>query len=334
MVESAANGAGWSVVGEINYTPVWPTGFYGPCGDIWFVAWNHGIDGELYCLGATWRAAKAFRQRLTETHVVTVRCQDSIDAVGRLPRFEEYGVESDYDTSYFDSHDVTTGPPAGSVKLASEDYALDTDGEGTINRAAVEAALEVAINAARGDILRSHRQTRVFFDVPFDPGLSLSHTMTLDTAHVEATGKVARLQHRLSSDTGEAVTTVELAVSRHEGTGLSVSTPVATPDKPVFADGAAVPSTIVLGEYIGGTGSPEYESVKDRAGYFTNYSYDTNGVPIDPDTDNEFLKKRIYPRQFVVAYPDIEGDHLDPQVAATATAFDVAVPEDTLICTQ
>ncbi len=353
MVESAANGAEWQVVGNISYAEIWPPSAY-QCGSggkayVWgyepIVAQLDSYqDLSGYCIGATWRAARRYTQRVTETHSVVVQCQDSIDAVGRLPKAEDYGIESDVDTADWDASDASGGPPTGATQLGSGDWALDADGDGAVDRDAVDDALEVAMAAARGDILRSHRQTRVSFQTVFQPMLNLSHTVRVNADNLQATGKVSRLEHVLDSATGEATTTVEIAVSRHEGTGLSVSTPIAAPAKPAAPDGSTIPTYLLLRQYTGGSVadylSPGFEGdtwdeVKDLSGFFTNVLFDslTNKL-IGQDEVDPVTAQHVYQVQCQVVYPEISGAHIDAAVAGTTTTIEVAVQEDELVCTQ
>jgi hypothetical protein len=353
MVESAATGAQWQLVGTITYTDVWPPGAYqcGSGGKAYVWGYQPIVDQldsyqdlSGFCMGATWRAARRYVQRITETHAVVVSCQDSIDAVGRLPKAEDYGVESDVDTSDWDSSDASTGPPTGAVRLSSGDWALDADGDGSIDRDAVDDALEVAMAAARGDILRSHRQTRVSFETVFQPMINLSHTVRVNGDNLQAAGKVSRLRHVLDSATGQATTTVEIAVSRHEGTGLSVSDTIAAPAKPTAPDGSAIATTLLLRQYTGGSVAdyldPGFEGdtwdeVKDESGFFTNVVFDslTNKM-IGEDEVDPVTAQHIYEVQFQVIYPEITGAHIDAAISATNTTIEVAVPEDELVCTQ
>jgi hypothetical protein len=353
MVQSAADSADWQVVGEISYTEIWPPRAYqcGSGGKVYVWGYEPIVaqldsyqDLSGYCIGATWRAARRYTQRVTETHSVVVQCQDSIDAVGRLPKAEDYGIESDVDTSDWDASDASAGPPTGATQLGSGDWALDADGDGAVDRDAVDDALEVAMAAARGDILRSHRQTRVSFQTVFQPMLNLSHTVRVNADNLQATGKVSRLDHVLDSATGEATTTVEIAVSRHEGTGLSVSTPIAAPAKPTAPDGSAIPTYLLLRQYTGGSVadylSPGFEGdtwdeVKDLGGFHTNVLFDslTNKL-IGQDEVDPVTAQHVYQVQFQVLYPEISGAHIDAAVAGTTTTIEVAVPEDELVCTQ
>jgi hypothetical protein len=354
MVQAAANGASWSVVGDISYTDVWPAGAYQCGGGINGISvWGYDpivaqLDSKqdlgIYTMGATWRAARRYVQTVTETHTTIVQCQDSIDAVGRLPKAEDYGAESDVDTSDWDQTDASVGPPAGAVQLGSGDWAIDTDDEGDVDRDVVDDALEVAMAAARGDILRSHRQTRVSFQTVFQPMLNLSHTVRVNADNLQATGKVSRLEHVLDSATGEATSMVEIAVSRHEGTGLSVSDAIVAPDKPVPVDGSAIPTTLLLQQFTGGSVADylnpgfegdEYSEIEGQSGFFTNVEFDElSQTRIGTDQPNPILAKHIYPVQFVVNYPEITGTHIDAAETAATETLEVAVPEDELVCTQ
>jgi hypothetical protein len=133
-------------------------------------------------------------------------------------------------------------------------------------------------------------------------------------------------------------------VSRHEGTGLSVSDEIAAPAKPTAPDGDEITDYLLLRQYTGGSVADylnpgfegdTWEEVQDLGGYFTNILFDelTNKT-IGVDELDSRHAQFVYQEQFQVIYPEISGAHIDAAIAGTTTTIEVAVPEDELACTQ
>lgn len=341
MVESAANGNGWVLQGEIRYIPVWPAGSYN-CGGgdlkVWGfeeVPWGQYIvtrkqNFTQWCIGAWWKSAKRWLQTVTETYSLQVRCSDSVDEIGELVDSIDYGVESQADNSGWESSLDDTGYPAGSLVINFGDYYLDSTEDDSAGRDVLDDVQDMVLAIASANLVRAHRNTGVTFRAPFQPMVRLDQTIKLDSAGLVAQGKVRRIADTFGLESGEASTEIELAISRHNGTGLytpSALTPPAQPAPPTETP----PSTRVhLDLYLGGRlASPSLP--EDANGYLADYQYDPDTVLVpnwyyNPDNPNV----KTYGQQFIAIAPDIDEAYTDPAEVTATQVYEVVVPEDLL----
>ena len=357
MVQSAADGSGWVVQGDIHYVDVWAPGLYmcgfanseprvwgfedvqvtttvdSPGGPAGTYTYKQSQDLSSWCIGAWWTSAKRWVQTITETYTLTVQAPQSIAHIGEAMATEDYGVESQ--ASYDDWAESLgqDGPPTGGTAftLPSGDTAIDGSADDPVNRTAMEYAQETVIAAARGDILRTHRGTTVEVEIPYHPGVTLDHTVKLDTARLVAQGKVRRIEDRLDVGSGEAITRLSLAISRKLGTGTVIDTPIAAPASAAAPTDPTFTSHVSLQTHIGGrTTSPAED--EDWTGFFSDYQYDPTATPdwsVNPANPSVVR----YGTKFVVTSPDIDGDWVNAKVSAATAVYDVDIPDDTLTLT-
>jgi hypothetical protein len=201
-----------------------------------------------------------------------------------------------------------------------------------------EDAVEIAVLKAKNDILRAHRGTTVTFSAPFLAALDLSHTVALDTPWLDCKGKVRRITDSWNLDTGDCISTVDVALYRHNGAGLTSDTTIAAPEKAADPTEAAPSTRLNLGLYIGGQDDrPKWSTVEDESGYFVNLPFNeadgsaviTGGWSRNPL--NPQVRPRIYENEGMsIKYPDIAATYADPHTATSTAAFEVAIPEDSL----
>ena len=101
------------------------------------------------------------------------------------------------------------------------------------------------------------------------------------------------------------------------------------PTKPAETD---APLTVKMDTHVGGrkdtpalTGS--------ETGYFTNWVHDPNDPDPFADDPND-PQTVVYPQEFKVTYPDIDGVPVDPVELADTQPVAVEVPEDELTLIQ
>jgi hypothetical protein len=98
------------------------------------------------------------------------------------------------------------------------------------NRAAADAAMETLIAIAKTKIWASHRHNTVSGSVALNPSIDVDKTISVAAPGLSAKGKCRSLTHRLSPDTGEAITEFSLAICSVAGTGVShAETPTDAP---------------------------------------------------------------------------------------------------------
>lgn len=130
--------------------------------------------------------------------------------------------------------------PSGTLSrfAATGDLYRDLDGSGPIPRSAFQDGYKAVVAKARADILASHRDTTLTAAVPIAPRIDRQHTVRLDAGAVSGKGKVRQVSHLFDLDTGEATTTLSLAISKPFGASAVSETPITTPAKPAASQAA------------------------------------------------------------------------------------------------
>jgi hypothetical protein len=159
LIESAASSGSWVAVSKISYTPLWEPQIVS-CGggmyDITVWGWsvsniytpdpndptkvavnvdngqvvnNTKLDYQTpvsssiansLCIGARWLAGRRWLQDVSEYYTIYVRCQDSIDSMGRIPSSEEYAIDSNIDNRGWEDSLVPFEPMSFSGGLSMD----------------------------------------------------------------------------------------------------------------------------------------------------------------------------------------------------------------------
>jgi hypothetical protein len=243
-VESALKSAGAKIV-AISYTPLPGSGIG---------SWVPGpYDGEL-CMGFTATVTFDYGQTIEERFTITVSAPNSISAVGTRRDRLSGALEGVYppivaaETSMLlYGNAISSIPPqdtaAGVIgQTTSAEVTLTPDSD----RAAADAAMETLIAIAKTKIWRSHRHNTVSASVALNPSIDVDKTLSVSSPGLSAKGKCRSLTHRLSPDSGEAITEFSIAICSVAGTGVShAETPTdapagSTPASSALADPATV----------------------------------------------------------------------------------------------
>ena len=218
-VESAIKSAGAKIV-AISYTPL-PSSTIG--------SWTPGpYDVEL-CMGFTATVTFDYGQTIEERFTLTVSAPNSIAAVGTRRDRLSGALEGVYppivaaETSMLlYGNAISSIPP--------QDTAAEVTLTPDSNRAAADAAMETLIAVAKTKIWASHRHNTVSGSVALNPSIDVDKTISVAAPGLSAKGKCRSLTHRLSPDTGEAITEFSLAICSVAGTGVShAETPTDAP---------------------------------------------------------------------------------------------------------
>lgn len=188
---------------------------------------------------------------------------------------------------------------------------------------------EGADTAARDDVLRTlldrawvrlwgaSRTGRVRFAVPCRPDLWLDVRATLEADTLRAAGAVVEVTHRLSTESGEAISDIALAVGM-PGNTAAAHPAWSLPAAPVDTHQAPVALSFEIGTFVGGLfGSPPYDA-ETMIGFCTNAEGTTY-----PD-------RNYYPHSLSVRSPDIEAEARDPRTLEAVAELPVDVPTDLL----
>ena len=99
-------------------------------------------------------------------------------------------------------------PPEGAILNSLNDYYADRDDDERYQN-----AVQTIMAQARNRILESHRQNIVEFTRPILP-IDIDHTIEIYTTKLHARGKVSSLSESYNIDTGSALMTVNMAISK------------------------------------------------------------------------------------------------------------------------
>lgn len=313
MVQSAADSSTWTRTSDISFNTFPAPGVYcnPPRG------WVGGA--EEFCLRASWKAARRWAQTITEEYALYMYCPDLEESVGKQEINEDYGVEATYDATDYEKITEFTGPPTGAVFDAgnSEDWTKDATDSERDGRLAMEDAQRVALARASTTILDRARRNRLTFDPVYNPFITTDKTLRLNTTHVQAKGKVYRLREKFDSETGEITMRVDLALSRHGGTGLASNDPQDPAPEPPPSTEQATARVYIIPWRMGGLAvSPVEDPTWD--GYFTN-----------PDP-NVQTGPNLYEQKLVVEMPEIEEAARNATAVQAEQFYELIVPEDEL----
>lgn len=314
MINTAADGTAWTRTTNITYTDlpgINPSVCNPPR------AWLGGA--ELFCLGAWWKAARRWAQTVTEEYTLTVYALDLEEAIGAQTVNDDYGVEATYDATDYEAVREFTGPPDGaSFDSDLQDWVLPADDSEFNGRTEMEAAQECALDKAKAEILGRARGNRVTLANVYSPSITLESTVRVNTPYLVCKGKVARYSERLDIDTGEPSMSIEVALSRHGGSGLASDDPLDAPAAPAAAEETPTARTLYLPYHLGGE---EFSAVEDE---------DWDGYMCNVSEILRFAGAPVYEPRFVVKMPEIEETARDTSTTQQPVTFELEVPEDEL----
>ncbi len=346
MVQGAIDSAGWPIQGEVTYTPIWPSGWYGG------IAWSTvrlsgstsgvtdssgnpvldsggnqvmttritgGTDyGPIYCMGASWSATTRFTQTITETRTFTVTAPQSIAQFGNIDTTESYSTEDSFDSSVWEKYDVYSD-----LGLGETNYSILQDA----NRNQTNAAIVTVLNKAKTSILKSHRDSRASISKFLWPQIDLKHTVELDTTTLQAKGKVVNINHKLNVSSGEAVTSVSIALFQSTGSASNSAliAPSAIVDSVTYPDGL-----ITLGNHFGQ--DPTQPDAANWTGMVGNIAL--SGVRTAGSSDDvtaTIITRSGFSEQFIVNTPAIPDNIRNAKSLYASHSYTVSIPNDDLI---
>jgi len=357
LVEEAIQSAGWDVLDDPLYKR--PAEWYEQAGPVFWVC--DSVNGVLE---ATARLGKRVAQSVEESYALTLSVAESgIDE--RQTRKLSGALEAPFDVRAWED-DAAAAPALAMPGLAIE-TAQDATTDPDTGRAGLDTALRCGLAMAARILADSHRQNEVTFVVPLNPFLSRADTIHLDMTSREATGKVRRLVHELDPDSGRALTTVTLALSRptlSNPAASSAHTPPAPPAIPAPSDAVVAAHYLELGTLIGAkSGSAAYEeswsgwivnipSENKVSGMITRWSgmemaasgeiYGSGQGPVFAVTSSQtpaskfdgaitnpdYVAANAYPVQFRIVAPEVEAAARDNLDVDLDGDYLVRVPED------
>lgn len=290
-VVSAIEGAG-ATVESIAYTPL-PSS---PIG-----SWYPSVyDAEL-CMGFTATCSFDYGQMTEERHAITVSAPNSVSAVGTRRDRLSGALEGVYppvvaaETSALLWKNKVSGipPQDRALPIVGQTTAADVTLTADSDRSAADAAMETLIAIAKTKIWASHRHNAVSAAVPLNPAVDVDKTISVSVPGLTAKGKCRSVSHRLSPDSGEAVSEFELAICSIAGTGVT------HPETPTAAPAGSTPTSSAL---------------TDPATVDFNYLVDEDHV-------------------ITVTFPGVDSAQRDLAVVPIASSFSAPIVEDVFTVT-
>lgn len=344
LVYSAVQGSDWPVKSGITFGDIYPSGYY-KCGDA-TVGWSTisctgttaptgaTTDGNeqleytaqactnlatTLCTSASWIATKRYAQNIKHSYTITVQAPQSQSEFGNKEQDDNFSYSDTFESEVWEDYDAyTTRVPSGLSQSGSQGGNFWIDA--TTDKKTFNSSMNILLNRAKSEILKSHREDRVLFTRSLWPNISLKHTVYLNADRIEAKGKVYSYTHSINIGTGEATTRVELALSRSVGSTsdstLTLPTaPTSTPSYPT--------ATVSLPGHYGE--DPELTSgSEDWVGHIANkliWTY-TSGKPD--------LRMTQYPVRFIYDTPEVPSSLRDQSELTATASYNVAIPNDTL----
>lgn len=313
VIQSAADGNEWVRISPIAFVDLPDTGTY--CGGKNWVAY----ESEPFTLEARWRMARRWAQYVTEQYEIDIYSPDIEEAIGQQLLSEDYGVEAVYDATDFEQiKNYTAAPTGAALSSKSNDWQYDAVEAERTGRVAVQAAQVCAIERAKTTILKRARRNTASVGNVYDPSITLEKTVRINTPHFVCTGKVRAIRETLNINTGEPSMFLDLALSRHGGSGLGVTTPTVNPDVPEQSQEESTSRTYFMGWRAGGK-TTSLADDDDWEGWVTN-AYGAERT--DPT--------KMYRERFVINMPPIEEAARQATEEQATQSFELAVPEDEL----
>lgn len=333
-IRSAAEGGGWILKNAVSYDDLPPPGWYGGIG--WLgdqQRWNLGNNGATasgfssynittssssssqatYAAGATWTGTRRFSQKLQKTYTITVTATDSQALFGTVSRDSSYSIQDPYDASRWDNYaayESSFNVGNGQTIALNTSKAVDVvtiEGKSNEN-------LKAAVQRARVEILKSHRENTVTAETPIMPELQLYHTLAINSTQIQAKGKVSSYRHVVNFTTTDSFTEFEIKFYQLGAGGSNTAL-----ELPAI-------STPLLGGVRGSNSLPSYYGVQPPSdSNFTRSGFYGNKIKSGLTTR--------YQESFIVLWPAVPGTMTDGQNFSGTATYDTNIPTGTLTIT-
>jgi len=304
MIERSVSDSGQQLLGGVGGYKL-PLSMANPCGD--GQGWVNTFDN--LWLSASFTGARRWVQTVTESYKLVLSTAAGESELTRIVQRAGYTVSIERDQAESWGSDPIRGGGTGNQDLSDE-----------VRRS---NAIATALRIGQAMIVGAHRETTLSWDVPTSMamGIDLWHTLEIADQGVHAVGKCRRIVHQFDLGSGEAITSLSIAIMRGGGVSDALAVP-AQPDTslPPFTSSAQ----LLLGTQLGGrqvdpyTGFPIGPYDDDRPGFSGNY--DTN--------DN--MPAEFYPRRFDINAREIGAEYRDERTASAEAFYRVGIPNDLL----
>jgi len=257
-----------------------------------------------------------WQQSITRDYTITVVWPDLEAQLGG-PVWDEIGatLEAEFDQQDWGRDDSIEPAIPGATGLGDATLAWQPAGA---DDAAADEVMRTLLDRAWVSLWAASRSGRVSFSLPCRPDLWLDTRVRVEHSRMRAQGDVEEVEHLLNLGSGEATTSVSLAVGMPGNTAAAHpawSLPAAPVDDYVPPVSAY---SCTIGTYIGG--DPESPPFDDSAmvGFVTN----REGAAVEG--------REYYPHKLTIRAPDMAAEDRDPRELVSETEIAVAIPTDLL----
>lgn len=304
MIADSVSGSGQQLLGGVGGYKL-PLSMANPCGD--GNGWVNTFDN--LWLSAQFTGARRWVQTVTESYKLVLATAAGEVEQSRIVQRAGYTLSVERDIAETWGSDPIRGGGTGSQDLSDESRRSN--------------ALATALRMGQVQIIGAHRETTLTWEVPSSMamGIDLSHTLEINDQGAHARGKCRRIVHQFDLGSGEAITSLSVAIMRGGGTSDVLSVP-ASPDTSLPPFGSSM--TPLLGTQLGGrqvdpfTGFAIGPYDEERAGYAGNYDANDN------------MPAEIYPRRFKISSREIAAEYRDERTGTAEALYRVGIPNDLL----
>jgi hypothetical protein len=346
LVSTAVLGSGWPLKGDITYVDIYPSGWYTCSASVsgstigWSTVAVTGQvvnvvdkDGnnvthngtpvlqsnltsitdytETLCNGAQWTATTRFSQNIKTNYSITVLAPQSQTQNGTKEKDLNFNLSSTFESDDWENYNsFTTNTPLPVTGTSGGNYWIDA----ATNKNIFDGSVNIMLNRAKSDILKSHREDRAMFKRSLWTAVDLSHTIELDCTKIACTGRVYTYTHSINASSGEAYTSVELSLSQSEGSASdsTLSIPAVVTNTPTYQQGL-----VQLGNGHYGLDPATTAGSETWTGHIANKKQ-IGGT------------KSKYGVSFVVDTPDIEPGLRNELTLASSPSYNVEIPNNPL----
>lgn len=311
MFLNAVAKTGWELNGEPNWD-MWDIGSY-PAGGGYYT-----VDPNAYAklfTGVSASLKKRYAQTIDSAEHIVIQHPGSVAAIGEESRNVSGHLVVNFDYNKWES-DPNATPVVTPPISGLENY---TDYLGTTEEQTdIIYGKEVLKKFAERMIVKAHRNNFVIAQTHFDYRFDVDKTVEINSVRVGCKGKLSKVRHEWSLDTGVFSTKFTVALTKVLGHGVPPE-PVLpyTPDQIQPATPASIGGNTYVGNMLN---APSLQSTWHGFMFNCNNTLHPQYSATAPN----------YPVQFVVKAPAIESEYRNPYTINTPYVIDITMTEDTL----
>jgi hypothetical protein len=342
-IYAAISGCGWTLKGFPTYGELPSAGWIN--GSLWLgdikkytTSLNIGTDGSaqtdsngrnvittstlssqdtsgIHASSASFILSKRFSQQAVKKYNLSIGSSTSQAVFGVLDRKSSYSFTDEYDSSVWDSNDgYKSSIDIGNNQTITLNQSKTVNA--SFNESIAQSNIQAAIDKAKTEILKSHRDNFVRCQVKLLPNISLDKTIQITSDKISAKGKVKSYNHVIDFMKFESYTEVEISFY---GLGAGGTTSSRALPTVTISNGVSYPGNRSLDSNYGVDPNTAFYIKKD--GFFGNRF------------PNGSIFKTTYDEQFRIDSPTVSSLLTDGVEKIGTTSYTLTIPSNTLTIT-